>query len=120
MKPVSGIAVEALLATPFALAFTVFFMADGIAALNTAEALLLAGAGVVTATPLILYSRSINHIPFFIVGFIQYISPTITLIYAILSGETPSVAQIISFSFIWLGLAVFSITLVGHKNTPTE
>ena len=119
VEPISGIAVETLIMTPFALAFAAFFRADGIAGLNTVEALLAAWSGAVTATPLILYGRSVNHIPFFIVGFIQYISPSISLVYAILVGETASTAQIISFSFIWLGLAVFSFTLAGNKQAPS-
>jgi len=109
--PAASIAVESLLITPFALVFSVFFMRDSIIALNIVDSLLLIGGGVLTAIPLILYARAINDIPFITVGFFQYISPSMALIYGLLTGETPSDAQIVSFIFIGLGLVVFSIAL---------
>ena len=115
VDPLSGIAIEALLITPFALAFALVFRMDGISALSAAEAVLMVLSGVVTATPLVLYSRSVNHIPFYVVGFAQYVSPSILLVYGILSGETLTMAQLISFVFIGLGLIVFSIAMVKNK-----
>jgi chloramphenicol-sensitive protein RarD len=115
--PLAGIAVETLLITPIALVFSLFFMMDGIQAINTVEAVLLVGAGILTAAPLVLYARSVNHVPFVIVAFFQYISPSMMLVYGIISGETPSISQLISLCFIGLGLVVFSIALVKINKT---
>ena len=109
--PAASIAVESMIITPFALVFSVIFMTDSILALNLSHTLLLVGGGALTAIPLVLYARAVNAIPFIIVGFFQYISPSIALIYGLFTGETPSGAQIISFIFIGLGLIVFSIAL---------
>jgi chloramphenicol-sensitive protein RarD len=111
VDPISGIAVETLIVIPFALAFALLFQMEGIKALTAGEAFLLAGGGVLTATPLMLYARSVNHMPFIIVAFLQYLTPSMMLIYGILNGETPSASQIISLCFIGLGLIVFSFAI---------
>ena len=116
VEPVAGIAIETLVITPFALAFALLFMMDGILNASLGELLLLAGAGVATAVPLIMFSRSVNNVPFIIVGFFQYISPSLMLIYGIISGEAPSTAQLISLIFTGLGLVVFSIALVRGED----
>ena len=116
--PAASIAVESLIITPFALVFSVFFMMENLYALNIPDTLLLVGGGVLTAIPLVLYARAVNDIPFIIVGFFQYISPSIALIYGLTTGETPSGAQIVSFIFIGLGLVVFSIALFQKAKKP--
>ena len=110
--PAASIAVESLIITPFAILFSLFFLTDIIVALKVTDALLLIGGGALTAIPLVLYARAVNDIPFITVGFFQYISPSMALIYGLLTGETPSDAQIVSFIFIGLGLIVFTIALV--------
>jgi len=116
--PVAGVAVESLLLTPFALAFCLLFMADNIKAVSGAEALLLIGGGLVTVIPLVLYSLAVNETPYIIVGFFQYISPSIQMIYGLVRGETLSEARLFSFVFIGLGLIVFSIAVViNHKKS---
>ena len=118
--PVSGIAIESLIITPFALVFAFTFMTDSIRAVSNTELLLLIGGGAVTAIPLVLYARAVNDIPFIIVGFLQYIAPTLTLTYGLLTGETLSASQQVSFVFIGLGLIVFSIGVVrASKAAPT-
>jgi len=107
----AGIAAETLLLSPIMLVIAVVFMTDSIRALNIPNLLLLMFGGVVTAAPLILYASAVNDIPFNIVGFFQYLSPSLQLIYGLISGEKPSAPQFVSFIFIGLGLIVFSIAL---------
>jgi len=110
--PAASIAVESLIITPFAIIFSAIFMRDSIMSLNIVNALLLIGGGILTAIPLVLYARAINDIPFITVGFLQYIGPSLTLIYGLIIGETPSDAQVVSFVFIGLGLIVFTIAII--------
>jgi chloramphenicol-sensitive protein RarD len=110
--PAASIAIESLIITPFALVLSLIFMTDSIAAASSVEMLLLIGGGALTAMPLFLYARAVNDIPFIIVGFLQYISPSLALTYGLLMGEIPSMSQIVSFVFIGLGLIVFSTALV--------
>jgi chloramphenicol-sensitive protein RarD len=120
--PNASIAIESLLFTPFALVFALVFMTDSIRSASTAELWLLFGSGIATALPLALYARAVNDIPFIIVGFLQYISPSLTMTYGLLTGETLSPSQQVSFVFIALGLVVFSIALVrlNRHNAKSE
>jgi len=124
--PNSSIAIESLLITPFALIFAFGFMTESIRDTGFIDVLLLVGGGAATAIPLVLYSRAVNDIPFTTVGFLQYISPSLSMIYGLIVGIRPSESQIVSFIFIGLGLIVFSIALVriakseraaGDRNT---
>lgn len=70
--------------------------------------LLLIGAGVVTATPLLLFNLGTKRLPLNLVGIFQYISPTMTLCIGIfLYRETFTLFYLGSFIIIWLGLILF-------------
>ncbi len=120
--PLASIGVETLVVAPFAVAFALVFRSESIGAISAVDILLLIGAGAATAAPLVLYSSCVNNIPFVVLGFLQYIAPTIMLIYGFMKGETMSSSRIISFIFIGLGLAVFSLAMVLEKrgNKPAK
>jgi len=110
--PVAGIAIESLLFSPFALVLAFVFLPDSVRAVSAVDVLLLIGGGALTAVPLILFSRAVSDIPFIVVGFLQYLSPSLTLTYGLIIGEMLSASQIVSFAFIGLGLVLFSIAIV--------
>ena len=71
--------------------------------------LLISLSGVVTAFPLLLYAESTKRLPLNVVGFLQYLSPTIALFLGIfVFKESFDFRSFISFSFIWVGLGFFS------------
>ncbi len=76
---------------------------------------LLVFSGVLTAVPLLLYSSAVNHIKLIVVGFLEYISPTMELIFAVfLFDETFTLAHGICLGLIWGGIILASIeTIVG-------
>lgn len=108
-----SITLETFFVLPFALAYVFFLGNDGIGHFNVDDlrtAVFLIGAGAVTATPLVLFSIGANDLPLNVLGFCQYISPSITLLLGIfLFGEPFTRAQVSAFSFIWSALAVFTI-----------
>ena len=66
-------------------------------------------SGIATATPLILYAERTKKLPLNVVGFLQYIAPTIMLILGIFVFKEPfDIASGVSFGFIWIGLIFFS------------
>ena len=68
---------------------------------------LLVLAGPATALPLILFSRAAVDIPLSLLGFIQYLSPTIALLTGVLLfGEPFTFAHAVCLGFIWSGLAL--------------
>lgn len=108
-----SITLETFFVLPFALAYVLSLGNGGIGHFNVDDlrtAVFLIGAGAVTATPLVLFSIGANDLPLNVLGFCQYISPSITLLLGIfLFGEPFTRAQLSAFSFIWSALAVFTI-----------
>ena len=71
---------------------------------------MLAFTGVVTAVPLVLFSAGANNLPLNVLGFMQYISPTMGFLLGIFYfGESFGMAQLFAFSFIWMALALFTV-----------
>ena len=68
---------------------------------------LLVFGGVVTAAPLILFARAANLIPLTLLGFIQFLSPTIALMVGVfVNGEPFTTSHAICLGCIWAGLAL--------------
>lgn len=71
--------------------------------------LLIGISGIATATPLLLYAEGTKRLPLNVVGFLQYIAPTIMLILGVVVfGEPFSKGDLIPFMLIWAGLVCFS------------
>ncbi|ANZ97908.1 MULTISPECIES: EamA family transporter RarD [Brochothrix] len=111
---IEGLAVETLFVTPFALiAWFYFINSDQSFVTNHATLgmwALVVSSGIVTAVPLLLFAFTARNIPLSMMGFMQYIGPTISLLLGVLVyHEAFTVTHAISFSLIWLGLIVFSV-----------
>lgn len=66
-------------------------------------------SGAATAIPLILFTAGAKRIPLLMIGFLQYISPTLILLQGVfLFGEPFSMTEFITFAFIWSGLIIYS------------
>lgn len=75
---------------------------------------LLVGTGIVSTVPLFLFARGANLLPFNILGFLQYLSPTIVLFIGIfIYNESFATSHFIAFLCIWMALFIyyFSIAL---------
>lgn len=107
-----GLAIETLLVAPFALAFVAVRESAGAGALTHLDAtttVLLVASGAVTALPLLLFTEAMRRLPLSLIGFFQYISPTIQLILAVhLYGEPFTSVQQLTFLAIWAGLLLVS------------
>lgn len=70
-------------------------------------------SGAVTAVPLLLYGEGTKRLPLKVVGFLQYIAPTITLLLGIFVFKEPfSGGELIPFMVIWGGILCFVISQV--------
>jgi len=77
---------------------------------------MLAGAGIVTVAPLLLFGAAARRIPLSRVGFLQYIAPSaMLLIGTVLYDEPFTRAHAVSFTLIWIALAIFTVTLVRDR-----
>lgn len=111
----TSIAVETILVGPFALLYLLFSPAgqSTFTALTVSTALLLIFSGVVTATPLILFTFGVNRLPFTTVGFLQYVSPTLQLLLGVLLfHETLTQDRLVAFAFFGAALVLYSVSLV--------
>ncbi|RAK18435.1 chloramphenicol-sensitive protein RarD [Anoxybacillus vitaminiphilus] len=108
-----GLTFETMVVTPIALLYIVYAQAKGIGSFDITDwsTLLLMGTGPATALPLLYFAKGVKRIPLTMIGFLQYIAPTITLLLGIfLFHETFTKTHLYSFSFIWAALIIFSIS----------
>ncbi|GAP63211.1 chloramphenicol-sensitive protein RarD [Ardenticatena maritima] len=70
--------------------------------------LFMAGTGVVTAVPLLLFGAAARRIPLSTVGILQYLAPTLQfLIGVLIYAELFHRQHLIGYSCVWLALAIF-------------
>lgn len=66
-------------------------------------------SGLITALPLILYGKGAKILPLTILGFLQYIAPSLMLLLGIfVYKEEFTIYDMIPFGMIWIGLIFFS------------
>lgn len=83
--------------------------------------LLMAGAGVVTTIPLLMFASAAQRIPLSMVGVLQYITPTMQFILGILVYHEPfNQSHLIGFCIVWLALIIFWVEgfLASRRSRP--
>lgn len=114
LPSLEGLALETFMMTPPALILLFWLHSQGQGAFGTlglGRDLLLMGAGVVTAIPLLLFASGARRLKLATVGLIQYLGPTIQLMLGVLLyGEPFGPERAIGFALIWAALALYS----GH------
>ena len=109
----SGLLIETLLLLPFTAGFLVSRgAAGGGAFLRTSVTLdlLLLLSGPATAVPLLCFAAAARRLPLSTLGFLQYLSPTIQFLLAVLVYREPlDTARLGAFVLIWAAVAVFAI-----------
>ncbi|MGP4106242.1 EamA family transporter RarD [Virgibacillus sp. L01] len=113
-----GLTIETLIVTPIALIYLLSIPDSSLAAdsMFSSFGLLLFGAGVVTAIPLLLFASGAKQIPLSMIGFLQYIAPTIMLLLGVfVYQETFSLAHFISFALIWIALIIYMAS--AHRSS---
>lgn len=129
-EAIPALAVESVVSTPVALAIGVMaalasgghsFLADTATAAGWGTTLMLVLAGPVTAIPLMLFAQAANRIPLSLIGFIQYVSPTISLLLGVFAyGEAFTTAHLVCFGCIWCGLALVSLEAIRAARTTEK
>jgi len=77
---------------------------------STGIDLLLIGSALVTVLPLIWFNMAAQRLPLSILGFFQYIGPSMSFLIAVfLYGELFTTGHAVAFGCIWLALALVSI-----------
>ena len=121
----AGLAVETGLLFPIAVAWLAWqaFAGAEIFGTSSSETALLAMAGIVSTTPLLLFTSAARRIPYSTLGMLQFLAPTLQFLCAVwLYGEPFTRAHGIAFAAIWTALLLYVIGLVRAPRllTPPE
>ncbi|HEC01071.1 MAG TPA: EamA family transporter RarD [Sphingomonadales bacterium] len=107
-----GLWVEMLVLLPFAvgyLSFLNFSATSGRVSHDDYTLFMLILSGAVTTIPLVFFASAARRLPLSLLGLLQYIAPTMTLLMAVfLWGELFTTAHMVAFSCIWGALAIYS------------
>ena len=113
LESMHGFSLETLVLFLPALGYLLYRNATGVGAFGHQEwfiTLLLVLAGPVTSIPLLLFGYSARKIPLSMLGFIQYITPTLQFLLGVFVYFEPfPLARLVGFCIIWLALLVYSL-----------
>ena len=120
VESLTGMVLETAAIMPLALGYILFKLFSGQSALysvplSTAAILML--SGIATALPLLWFAMGAARLKLSTLGFLQYISPTLSLLLGVfLYGEKFTGTHLLSFSFIWTGLIIYSFSNFEAKS----
>ena len=109
--PVVSVTAEVLLLSPIALTVLWYVHSGGSGAFatNWRDSLLLAFSGILTGTPLIMFSYATKRVTLATVGLVQYLNPTLQFIVAtLIFREAFSFWHAVAFAMIWTALAIYT------------
>jgi chloramphenicol-sensitive protein RarD len=111
--PRVSVAVETLLALPFAGGYLVALEVLGqghFVGGGSWHAVLLMLAGPITAVPLLLFAAAAQRLPLVTIGLLFYLNPALQMAWGVFVGHEPMpVGRWIGFALIWVALAVMTV-----------
>lgn len=82
---------------------------------------LLTNIGIVNTVPLLMFAAAAKRISLFLLGFLQYITPTLQFLLGVFVYQEPfSHHQLIGFSIIWIALAIFVFESLIYKHSCSK
>jgi chloramphenicol-sensitive protein RarD len=117
---VTGLGIETAILFPFALLWLFWRHSTGVPVMGTSGTLtgLLLIAGIVSTTPLMLFTAASKRLPYSTLGMLQFIAPTLQFLIAVLYGEPLKTAHLIAFPAIWIALALYVTALLRAPRLP--
>ena len=116
--PMLGLLWETSLMFPVALAYVLWLYSQSgmhFSHVSTGIDLLLIGSAFVTVLPLIWFNMAAQKLPLSILGFFQYLAPSMSFLIAVfLYGENFTAGHAVAFGCIWLALALVSVEPFRH------
>ncbi|MEO6387008.1 MAG: EamA family transporter RarD [Croceibacterium sp.] len=120
--PLTGLTVESLLLLLPAAGVAVWYAASpqgssfGRDAVETAA---IVGGGPMTAVPLIWFAIAARRMPYTVIGFLQFASPTVVFLMGLfVFGEDLRPAQLACFVMIWAAAGLFTWDMVRGNGKP--
>ena len=118
---VAGLAIETALLAPLAVAWLAWGVAVGHPAFGTTatDSLLLVLAGIVSTTPLLLFTAAARRLRYSTLGMLQFLAPTLQFLLAVFAyGERFTAAHAVAFGAIWAALALYMFAFLRRPRAP--
>lgn len=118
---VTGLAMETAILFPFAIAWLGWLALAGqpVMGFSNRDTALLLLAGVVSTTPLLLFTAAARRLPYSTLGMLQFLAPTLQFLIAVLLyGERFTLAHAIAFPAIWAALVLYVIAMLRAPRLP--
>jgi len=116
LSPKASLLIETAIVSPIAIIYMGYLASNNSVTFHTfgTDTLIyLLLSGVITAVPLMLFAKGATDIPLYMLGILQYLPPTMQFFIGIfVYGEELSVQKLISFSIIWVAVAVFCYSAI--------
>ena len=113
--PNQGFMLEVLILLPLAVGYLLWLWWQGTAQFGGSAHItwLLAGTGIVSAVPLMVYANGAKLLRLSTIGILQYIAPTMIFVTAVfVFGEPFSGVKLAAFGLIWAALGVYSFEML--------
>lgn len=118
LHAIAGLAIEILIVAPFALGYIAWIAHKQTMTFGDdidIDLLLMLG-GFVTSFPLLCFAAAVTRLPLSVIGMLQYIAPTISLIIALLVyKEDFGIDRLVTFGCIWVALMLFTLEAWVHN-----
>ena len=117
---ITGLAIETAILFPVALLWLAWRHSNGFAVMGNTETLatLLLLAGVISTTPLLLFTAAAKRLPYSTLGMLQFIAPTLQFLIGLFYGEPLRTAHLIAFPAIWIALGLYVAVLLRAPRLP--
>ena len=117
---VTGLGIETAILLPLGLLWLAWQHSLGAPVLGATRALtgLLLLAGIVSTTPLLLFTAAAKRLPYSTLGMLQFIAPTLQFLIAVLYGEPLKTAHLIAFPAIWVALGLYVSAMLRSPRLP--
>lgn len=114
-----SLALETGLLAPFAIAFVLVLASRGDSTFGNegwGHLVLLVGAGLVTAVPLVLFGAAATRLSMVSLGLLQYLAPILQfLIGVLIFREEMPAGRWIGFTLVWLALVLLTAESIRHR-----
>ncbi len=123
-RPIPGLFLETTLLTPLALIYLLNLQRAGgpiFGPVPWSFALLLVSTGIVTGLPLVWFGHAARHLRLTTIGFLQYLAPSGSFFLGVFLYHEPFTrAHLITFTFIWIALAIFTVEAILRWHSGRE
>ncbi|MEE3704303.1 EamA family transporter RarD [Campylobacter sp. CX2-8023-23] len=118
VRAFEGLFIETMILSPFAIIYLVYLYINQSSEFGlNFNGVMLFLSGFITILPLLTFNASTKYLKLSTIGFLQYISPTLSMIIAVfMYNETLDFYKFTSFMLIWISLAIAAMANLRRKN----